>query len=471
MNIDEFVRNFGVLSGIITIIAIIVSLATIGVSSYIGRKTLYAKTVSENRVKWLYKLRKMIYKFIKLSRSNDSCDEKLIDVKNQIQLHYNIDEQADLITLIDKIIVDKMDEGLKGELIEYCQIAFKSEWDKVKKEAGESILSRNLKKINNIRKGNLYKKLWIKLHCKSNLLIVIIKMHFKLFKTRLNTGERNMSKKSYIIVSIIFSLPLIFTLILLRIFFGDFNSVFSFITELKKNVVVEAVDLPTTSEIIYYLICTYTMLLSGLFSYLLYKVTKRNNSIAKDNNDLGVQTLKLTQLATNMEINREQKYFKENALVVYYDLLIGINDFKKIYLSQYIIDDKYCIAPKRLYFSGEWIKNVAIISNDLDEQERYDIYELYGDFLTIQDLLIKFENKENTSDFYEHRNHLKDKLFVGEIKYYPSGATMSKEGWTKLFYSPLDIENNLNEKYKDIIKKLELIIDKYSNSKSNFDLK
>ncbi len=156
-----FTKDFGTFSGVITIIATLVSIAVIIVSNSIGRRTLYAKTVSENRVEWLYKIRRMVDNFIRLSRDKGVDDNTLTNIKNQIQLYYNIEEQVELISLLDKIIADRNNEKLKEELIKYCQIAFKSEWEKVKKEAGEPIRKRILKWVIGKRKNKWYKKPWV----------------------------------------------------------------------------------------------------------------------------------------------------------------------------------------------------------------------------------------------------------------------------------------------------------------------
>lgn len=216
MTVDEFVRNFGVLSGIITIIAMAVSIAVIVVSNSIGKRTLYAKTVSENRVRWLYKLRDMIYIFIKLSRMDDTCDKTLINIKNKIQLHYNKDEQAYLISLLDNIIIDKKNEGLKDDLIKYCQIVFKSEWEKVKKEAGEPLIKGISKKIKSLRKSKWYEKFWIWLCCIAIILLLTQGTTFKVAALPLFSNININLAKDIII-------PIILSFIAAIIFWFVFN--------------------------------------------------------------------------------------------------------------------------------------------------------------------------------------------------------------------------------------------------------
>lgn len=154
-------QDFATFSGIITIVAAIISIAVIIVSNSIGKRSLYAKTVSENRVQWLYKIRRMVYNFLKSSRVKEIGDDTLTNIKNQIQLYYNKDEQNELISLLDKIIADREDENLKEELIKHCQIVFKSEWEKVKKEAGELAIKRVLKWVLGKRESIWYKRPWI----------------------------------------------------------------------------------------------------------------------------------------------------------------------------------------------------------------------------------------------------------------------------------------------------------------------
>jgi len=79
---------------------------------------------------------------------------------------------------------------------------------------------------------------------------------------------------------------------------------------------------------------------------------------------------------TKQEEN-EKLIVKENALIVYYDLLLGLNDIKKLFLSKCIYDVEY-IEPKRMYFSNDWVKNVAIISRDsrINREQINNIYIL-----------------------------------------------------------------------------------------------
>jgi hypothetical protein len=173
-DLNEFATKFGVLTGVITIIATVVSLAIIAVSNSIGKKTLYAKIVSENRVQWLYKLRRMIYKFIKISREDKNNYNELTNIKNQIQLYYNIQEQDTLVSLLNAIIADKNNEVLKDKLIEYCQITFKSEWEKVKKEAGEPLVKRVIKRIKVVKIRKWCEKYPLCLSLIAIILFVII---------------------------------------------------------------------------------------------------------------------------------------------------------------------------------------------------------------------------------------------------------------------------------------------------------
>lgn len=101
----------------------------------------------------------------------------------------------------------------------------------------------------------------------------------------------------------------------------------------------------------------------------------------------------------------ERKVIKENALIIYYDFLLGFNDIKKLYLSgnvqplgvdlksgeyENVFKDIEKNTPIRLYFSNEWIKNVAIIADSLSKSSKLyieRIYNMYGDLHTIKDLL------------------------------------------------------------------------------------
>ena len=84
----------------------------------------------------------MVYKFIEVSRS-DLPDplEKLGNLKYRIQLHYNLMGEPGLASrlkdTIDNINQPAAIDPLIDRLVQYCQIEFKREWEKVKEQAGK----------------------------------------------------------------------------------------------------------------------------------------------------------------------------------------------------------------------------------------------------------------------------------------------------------------------------------------------
>lgn len=113
---------------------------------------------------------------------------------------------------------------------------------------------------------------------------------------------------------------------------------------------------------------------TAIFSYVLWKSSERSNKLAEEIN--------------NKEDRRDNEIVRENALIVYFDLLMGLDDLRKLYQYHVLGNKKHNPnAPKKLFFSNEWIKNVAILKNKLSTSDIKTIYDLYGKLLTIKELL------------------------------------------------------------------------------------
>ncbi|MFL0194418.1 hypothetical protein ACJDU8_02355 [Clostridium sp. WILCCON 0269] len=154
------------------------------------------------------------------------------------------------------------------------------------------------------------------------------------------------------------------------------------IQNFNGKLILDQNDFPKLSETIYYLICTYTLIVTAIFSWAILQSSIESNKLAKE--------------IKNKEDNKENEVIRENALIVYYDLILGIKDLRKLYVSR-IINQKSAV-PKKLFFSNEWIKNVAVLKNHLSSDEMSCIYNLYGRFLTIAALL---DERQTKKDYFE----------------------------------------------------------------------
>lgn len=123
----------------------------------------------------------------------------------------------------------------------------------------------------------------------------------------------------------------------------------------------------------------------------------------------------------------KDKEIKENVLIVYYDLKLGMEDLWSLAKSQM----KGCSAPTYMFFSNEWIKNVAKISQAIDYDTVEKIYKLYGDLESIRK---NIKDNQLILDTYE-------KIF--KVKY------------SKTKFQSNDIKEEMKEEYKNILNKLE----------------
>lgn len=122
----------------------------------------------------------------------------------------------------------------------------------------------------------------------------------------------------------------------------------------------------------------------------------------------------------------DEKKVRENALIIYYDILLGFKDIKKLYLCKF--SEKYHRelkkdnifnklkedVPSKLFFSNEWIKNVAIIADELSKKNKLyveKIYSMYGDLQTLKEFL----DKENDKSFDNQLNKIASQIFSKDI--------------------------------------------------------
>ncbi|KYH32227.1 hypothetical protein CLTEP_22710 [Clostridium tepidiprofundi DSM 19306] len=166
---------------------------------------------------------------------------------------------------------------------------------------------------------------------------------------------------------------------------------------------------------------------TALFSYFIWKTSIKSNEISEE--------------LRKKDENKEKSYLKENALIVYYDLLLGLKDLKNLYEGR-IIGKKVTI-PKRLYFSNEWIKNVSVMKDELENKDMSQIYQLYGDLLTLKELLeVKWD-----SELDEELKRIGSKVFdKNYLDYVYEGLNIE------------DIQSILNIEYQGIFEKIKRIV-------------
>jgi hypothetical protein len=130
------------------------------------------------------------------------------------------------------------------------------------------------------------------------------------------------------------------------------------------------------------------IIITTVFSYILWKTSVKSNDLA--------------ERIDKKDDDREQGIIRENALIVYYDITLGLNDLIKLYDSRII--HKKSPSPKRMFFSSDWIKNVAFLKDRLNHTDISELYSLYGNLLTVRDLL---ENSTSGEDYSELDDEVK----------------------------------------------------------------
>lgn len=101
------------------------------------------------------------------------------------------------------------------------------------------------------------------------------------------------------------------------------------------------------------------------------------------------------------------------------------------------------MMPKRIFFSEEWIKNVAVLKDQLKNEDIEKIYDLYGDLLSIKELL---ETKDK-KDLKLEINKTSHRVFADfYLEYAKKGMKVR------------DIESILDMEYQIIFEKLRYII-------------
>ena len=180
-------------------------------------------------------------------------------------------------------------------------------------------------------------------------------------------------------------------------------------------------------------------LITGIVSYYLWRSGEKSNAIAEE--------------LKNNEINRDLSNLKENTLIVFYDLKLGLSNLKKLYEG--IVLEKKNVMPKRIFLSEEWIKNVAVLKDELKNEDIKKIYDLYSNLLSIKELLT---TKDEDDLKYELRKTSEQVFADFYLEYAKKGLKVR------------DIEAILDIKYQIIFEQLRYIIYAKVDKKSKKDI-
>ncbi|MED3351797.1 hypothetical protein P4388_24770 [Bacillus thuringiensis] len=208
--------------------------------------------------------------------------------------------------------------------------------------------------------------------------------------------ESKFSKKQKIVIACVFLVPLFASIFAIYIIFGNYLDAISKMWAYKGKPSATASSITSLSYIFTILIAFYTFITTSIFSYLVWKVSKSGLAVSKK--------------LQNLEYQREEEVTRENALIVYYDLQRGISNLQELYTNYELngIEAK----PSKIYFSTDWIKNVANLRDHLTEQELNKVYKLYEQFHALQSLLEKHKSYTNDEELKTQLKILTEEVFA-----------------------------------------------------------
>ncbi|OJE46310.1 hypothetical protein BAQ44_04245 [Bacillus mobilis] len=212
-------------------------------------------------------------------------------------------------------------------------------------------------------------------------------------------NEFKISKKQKTMIACFFLIPLIISLAISYMIFGNYSEALSKMWAYKGKPNATASSITSLSYIFTILIAFYTFGTTFVFSYLVWKASKGSLAVSE----------KLQKL----EFQREEEITRENALIVYYDLQRGITNLQDIYINYELkgLEAK----PSKIYFSTDWIKNVANLRDQLTEQELNKVYKLYEQFHVLQNLLEKHESNTYDEELKTQLKILTEEVFANFI--------------------------------------------------------
>ncbi|MGN4741336.1 hypothetical protein [Bacillus cereus group sp. MYBK227-1] len=212
-------------------------------------------------------------------------------------------------------------------------------------------------------------------------------------------SEFKISKKQKIMLACVFGVPFIISLFIGYMIFGNYSEALSKMWAYKGKPNATASSITSLSYIFTILLAFYTFVTTSIFSYFVWKVSKRS--------------LKVSEKLQSLEFQREEEVSRENALIVYYDLQRGISNLQELYINYEL--KGIGAKPSKIYFSTDWIKNVANLRDQLTEQELNKVYKLYEQLHALQNLLEKHDPNKSDEALKTQLKILSEEVFANFI--------------------------------------------------------
>lgn len=207
-------------------------------------------------------------------------------------------------------------------------------------------------------------------------------------------------------------------------------------------------------DLVYWYVTTIGVGITAFFSYILFNVSKRSNEIAD-----GMR---------QKEEKRDREVERENAIIIHYNIIhifkIARELFNMLLNNEVELND-YSIIPSILN-NEEWIKNIALISSEINIDEIDQLYDIFERAEIIRDLVVCKAKKDNILD---NLKILFDNSLLFDVFKYP--YLMRQTNHTeKLFTTQLReiVEHIARLKYKDMEINREIFMGNYKNDKADF---
>lgn len=170
-----------------------------------------------------------------------------------------------------------------------------------------------------------------------------------------------------------------------------------------------------------------------------------------------------TLIAVLVSLNKgrqiqEEAEIRENSLIVYYDLKLGLLDLKRLYTN--VKNSNFQEVPNGIFLSEDWIRNVALIAARLSDVDI--VYKLYGDLEMLKNELKKLNDFDsvNMADDY---NKSKFNSLIQNLAFKVFSESFLNEDFSVYSKKKFNLElnlNDLNEAYKKMM--VEIAGDKES---------
>ncbi len=207
-------------------------------------------------------------------------------------------------------------------------------------------------------------------------------------------------------------------------------------------------------DLVYWYVTTIGVGITAFFSYILFKVSKRSNEIADS--------------IRQKEEKRDREVERENAIIIHYNIIHIFKIARELFnmlINKDVELNDYSTIPSILN-NEEWIKNIALISSEINSDEIDKLYDIFERAEIIRDLIVCKARKDNILD---NLKILFDNSLLFNVFKYP--YLMEQTNHTeKLFTTQLReiVEHIARLKYKDREINRKIFMGNYKNDKTDF---